>query len=479
MQIPVINGTLTDSAAEFRTSYPVNLVPVPKPQGISQGYLKTADGMIEFARSIYSEARDRGAINWNGICYRVIGDWLTRVNEDQTIDYLGQVVDDGKRSVMVNGFDRLAISSGGNLYYWSQSLGLVQVTDLDLGLVLDVVWAAGYYLTTDGEFIVQTDLNDPLSINPLKYGSSEASPDPINSLLYLRNELVAINRYTSEFFDNVGGTGFAWQRVEGAMVPKGSIGTHASCYFLDSFAFVGGGYNEAISVWIGGQGQAVKVATREIETQLAGYTQAQLAAIFVEQRCDRMHEFLYIHLPDKTLVYDAAASRAVNDPVWHILVSGAEGELPYRARNFVQCYGKWLFGDNQSLVIGYLTDRDARQFGDTVPWQFDTQIVYNEGRGALFNELELVRLPGRQSVNPIDGPANTDATVFYSYTDNGLQWSNPQSSLKTRPGMTDARTCWRRLGRMSQWRGIRLRGMNNPYPDAFARLEAQLEPLSN
>jgi hypothetical protein len=469
-QVQILNGIYTDSGADFRRSYPLNLEAIPLEQGISKGYLRTAPGMVAFTEPALGA--DRGAINWLGICYRVIGDKLARVNSSGTIDYLGTVANDGKRAVMVNGFDRLAISSGGNLYYWSTTIGLVQVTDSDLGTVLDVVWAAGYYLTTDGEFIVQTELDDPLQVNPLKYGSSEASPDPINSLLYVRNELIAINRYTVEYFDNIGGSGFAWQRIEGAMIPKGSIGTHASCYYLESFAFVGGGYNEGLSVYIAGPGQAVKIATREIETILEGYTQEQLAAVFIEARADKVQQLLCIHLPDQTLVYDYAATQAVGDPVWAVLASGASGDQAYRARNFVNCYGRWLFGDAQTLRIGYLTHQDARQFGDTVPWQFDTPLIYNEGRAVVVHDLELVRLPGRNT------PSAQEATIFYSYTDDGLQWSNPRPSLKTSPGQASARTCWRRLGHMKQWRGLRFRGMNNPAPDAFARLEAVFEPLS-
>ena len=473
MQIGVLSGITTDGGAQFRRSYPLNLEPVPLDTGISKGYLRTTPGMVQFA---VSPGTDRGAINWSGICYRVVGDQLVRVNADATVDVLGNVANDGRRAVLVNGFDRLAIASGGNLYYWSPSIGLVQVTDPDLGTVLDVIWAAGYYLTTDGEFIVQTELSDPLSVNPLKYGSSEASPDPINSLLYIRNEVVAINRYTTEFFDNVGGNGFAFQRIEGAMIPKGSIGTHASCYYIDAFAFVGGGYNDGLSVYIGAAGSAVKIATREIETILAGYTEAELSAIVVEARTDRVNQFLYIHLPDQSLVYDAAATQVIGQPAWHVLKSGDSAQYGYRARNFVNCYGKWLFGDVRSSAVGYLTDTDARQFGETIPWQFDTYLVYNGGKGAVFHDLELVRLPGRLAQA---SPATTqEASIFYSYTDDGLTWSNPRSSAQTRPGTTLTRTCWRRNGRFANWRGLRFRGMNNPYPDAFARLEAQLEPLA-
>ena len=76
MQIPVLSGIYSDSAADFRTSYPVNLVPVPKDQGISAGYLRQADGIVE---SGTGPGAVRGGINWNGVCYRVMGTKLVSV----------------------------------------------------------------------------------------------------------------------------------------------------------------------------------------------------------------------------------------------------------------------------------------------------------------------------------------------------------------------------------------------------------------
>jgi len=70
MQIPIVNGIYTDEVADFRTSYPKNLIPVPKQQGISTGYLRPADGIVEFGTG---PGIDRGGINWNGVYYRVRG----------------------------------------------------------------------------------------------------------------------------------------------------------------------------------------------------------------------------------------------------------------------------------------------------------------------------------------------------------------------------------------------------------------------
>lgn len=476
-QIALLNGIYTDVRSDFRSSYPKNMVPVPKETGISKGYLRSADGMAEFANSIYSSNSDRGGINWQDVCYRVIDAALTRVNANGTIDYFGfPVANDGKRVSIVNSFDRLGIACAGKLYYYLPGIGVQQVTDPDLGLVLDVIWISGYFMTTDGAHLVVTDLNDPFSVNPLKYGSSEASPDPVNSLLNIRNEAVAINRYTTEFFQNVGGSGFPFQRIESAMIPKGSIGTHATTYFLDSFAFVGGGDNEPLSVYVASTGNAQKIATREIETILLGYTQAQLVDTVVEALDDRLHQFLFVHLPDQTLVYDHAASQAAGDPVWHIVTSGASGELAYRARNYVFCYGKWLFGDIQSQKIGYFTSADARQFGNTVPWQFDTQFIYNDGSGFIIHNLELVPLTGRQAAGAYDF---TDWQVGVQWTLDGLTWSDKRFTSLGEVGAFLTRPAWRRLmaARRCNWVGFRFTGNQAP-PVSFARLEAQLEALN-
>jgi hypothetical protein len=224
MQIPILNGIYADAAPDFRTSYPKNLVPVPKQTGISGGYLRPADGVVEAGTG---PGVGRGGINWNGVLYRVMGTKLVSIAENNTVTEIGDV--GGTNRVTFDyGFTYLAIASNNNLFLYDGTT-LTQVTDPDLGVVLDVVWVDGYYMTTDGEFLVITDLANPFAVNPLKYGSSEADPDPINALLKLRNEVYALNRNTIEVFDNVGTTGFPFQRIAGAQIQKGAVGTHACC----------------------------------------------------------------------------------------------------------------------------------------------------------------------------------------------------------------------------------------------------------
>lgn len=464
MQIPVLNGIVTDENSDFRTSYPRNMVPVPKGQGISSGYLRPAEGIDLFATG---PSVDRGGISWNSECYRVSGSKLIKVSSSGVITEIGDV-GAGAQVTLDYSFDRLAIASSGKLYYYDGST-LSQVTDPDLGNVVDMLWVDGYFMTTDGESIVVTDLSDPFAVNPLKYGSSEADPDPVKALIKVRNEPHALNRYTAEAFDNAGGAGFPFARIEGAQIQRGTVGTHTCCLFDDSIAFMGGGRNESIAVWFGAGGQSRKISTREIDQILEGYTEQTLSNAVMESRVDLGHRHLYLHLPDQTLVYDSAASGVAGEPVWFVLTSGIAEKGMYRARNFVWCYNKWISGDPTTFNIGCMTRSHAEHYGDKNSWEFGTSIIYNESRGAIFHELELVCLAGRQELG-------VNSVLSTSYSHDGEIWSQEKYIKSGVQGRRAKRLTWLRQGNMSNWRIQRFRGTSDAML-SIARLEARLEPL--
>ncbi len=469
MQIPILNGIYTDNGPDLRTSYPVNMVPVPKQSGISNGFLRPGDGIVANGSG---PGVDRGGINWNGICYRVMGTKLVTVASNGAVTVLGDV--GGPVNTLVTfdySFDLLAIASGGRLYYWNPTTNtLTQNTDPDLGIVLDVVWVDGYFMTTDGEFLIVTELTNPLDVNPLKYGSSEVDPDPVVALLKLRNEIYALNRNTIEVFDNIGGTLFPFNRIDGAQIQKGVVGTFACCVYMEQIAFLGSGRNEAPSIYMGAAATAQKISTQEIDELLLNYTEAQLALVKMEARNDKAHQHLYVHLPDRTLVYDGAASQVLGEAVWFTLTTTVVGFSQYRARNLVWAYDKWLVGDPQSSNIGYLVDNIGTHWGQKVRWEFGTLIVYNEGNGALFHELELVSLTGRVALG-------VDPQISTSYSLDGLSWSQDRFIRAGTIGNTKKRLAWFQQGNMRNWRIQRFRGDSDSHI-AFARLEAQIEGLA-
>jgi hypothetical protein len=479
MQIPVLQGVYTDEQADFRTAYPRNLVPTPKNTGISQGYLRPAEGIVAFGPGGgqgEDQGEDRGGINWNGSCYRVMGTRLVRVEADGAVSGLADVPAGGQVTFDYS-FDRLAIAVSGNLYYYDGST-LTQVTDADLGTVVDFIWVDGYFMSTDGTYLIVTELNDPLSVNPLKYGSSEADPDPIKAVLKLRNEPHALNRYTVEVFDNVGGENFPFQRVEGAQLQRGSVGTHSCCVFVmgseqavEVVAFLGSGRNESMAIWAGLNGTSIKLSTREIDQLLDNYTEAQLATAIMETRIDKGRRLLYLHLPDQTLVYDGVASAITKEPVWFVLTTSITGLGQYRARNFVRAYDKWLVGDPiGNGAIGYFSDEVSSHWGELNGWEFSTLILYNEGRRVIFHELELVCLEGRVA-------ADADPTIWTSYSTDGETWSTERGIRSGRRGERNKRLTWLQQGTMEHWRVQKFRGLSDSHL-SIARLEARVEGLA-
>lgn len=465
MQIPIISGIFSNSESDFRVSYPRNLEPVALENGISSGYLRPADGIVTFGTG---PGTDRGGINWNDQCYRVMGSKLVLVASDGTVTTIGDVGSTGPVKFDYS-FDYLAVSSAGGLYLYDGAV-LTQITDVDLGTVVDFIWIDGYFLATDGEFLIVTELANPFSVNPLKYASSEVDPDPIVGIIKLRNEVHAVNRYTIEIFQNVGGTLFPFQRVSGAQMQRGAVGTRAFTLFMDRIAFVGSGRNETISVWLGANGMTEKVSTREIELILGEYTETELADVIVESRLTRGQHLLYIHLPDQTVVFNWEATQLIGKPVWYTLTSSVVGKSKYRAQNFVRCYDKWLCGDPSSSNHGYLVESVSSHYGEVVGWDFGTIILYNEGRGALIHSLELVALTGRTAlgVNP---------TIWTQYSLDGMAWSQEKPISSGLIGDRTKRLVWFQQGALRNFRIQRFRGTSDSHA-SFARLEAQLEPLA-
>lgn len=465
MQVPIVSGIYAGANAEFRTSYPVNMVPTPKTTGINAGYLRCADGIVQHGTG---GGACRGGIEWDGVIYRVLGSDLVSEDSDGNVTIIGDVAGSGDVS-MAYSFDYLAVVTGGRLWLYDGTT-LAQNTDDDLGLVIDVEWVDGYFMLTDGEFLIVTELSDPFEVNPFKYGSSEVDPDAVVAVVKLRNEILAVNRYSIETFQNQGGSGFPFVRANGAQIHRGAVGTHACVEYMSTVAFVGSGHNESPAVWMGANGQSTKVSTTEIDLILQEYTEAELSKTLMEVQTDRGHNTLIIHLPRHTMLFDAAASQESGSPVWYFLSTSTDGTGRWDARHIVWAYDRWNVGSASTTALGQLTRDVASHWGEVVTWQFGCPIIYNEGRGLQFHEVELVCLTGST-------PIGKDPVISTEYSKDGVVWSQPKTRRAGKTGERTQRLRWTRQGSMSNFRMQRFIGSSDA-PIAPARLEIRVEPLA-
>jgi hypothetical protein len=469
MQIPILTGIYTDALADVRTSYPVNLQPVPKQTGLSSDFLRLADGVVQAGGDI--PGIDRGGIEWNGIHYRVAGNSLIRVNANASTTTIGTVA--GTEQVIFDySFNELAVCAGGNMYFWNgATFTQANYTTVTIGAVIDFCFVDGRYMLTDGERLFLTDIGNPLNINPFAFEEPVADPDPVTSLLRLRNEVYAVNRHTIEVYDNTGtALPFPFSVIAGAQIQKGAVGVQACCVFTEAIAFLGSGRGEAPAVYIGENANAQKISTQDIDDIILSYPESQLSLVKLETRNDRSHQLLYVHLPDRTLVFDGAASQVLQSPVWYVLTSGLSGYSQYLARNFVWVNDKWWAGHPQLPKIGNLTKSVGSHWGQLARWEFGTLVMYNEGKGAIVHELELVALSSGQL------PPGQPPTISTSYSINGQAWSQPKYISIGTVGNRTKRLVWFKQGAMRNWRVQKFAGDSRANM-AFLRLEAQVEPL--
>lgn len=480
MQIPIISGIYTDGGPDVRRALPRNLVPVGQSSGVSEGYLRPADGLTE---AFIGPGVDRGGVPWfNGGMVRVIGTSLYVFGNDPSASapfLVGSVATFANtlgRCTFAQGFERLGVTAGGSLWYVAPGIGpgvyaLNRVSALDsvLPTVISVEWLDGRFIVTDGELIYAMEVSDPNVLNPFSYGSSEIDPDPVVRLLVHRKELHVINRHSIEVFQTVGGTGFPLARVPNAVTEKGAVGTHAACVFDETIAFVGGARNEALGVYLADNSIATKISDGEIDRLLAGLTEQQAADIVVEARAGDDQKHLYVHLPTQTLVFDSVETKRQQRPVWFTLDSGQDTRQRYRAAGWVHAFGKWWAGDPTQPGLAYADKTQGAHYGAPVQHEFSTIMLYADSQDAIVHEMELIALPGRVALG-------ANPTVWTSYSRDGLQYSQERGIAAGSIGQTLKRLAWRTMGRILHWRIQRFRWLSDAHISVMA-LNVEIEPL--
>ena len=463
MQVQIVNGIYTDAKGDFRTAYPRNMMVVPKAQGMSNGYLRPAEGIQETNKT---PGFERGGIVWRGEAYRVRGDRLIRIRADGTIDDIGFISNGDLNSpaTLAYDFNYLGICVTGAFYLYDGTT-LTQVVDPLIEDVFTVAYLSGFWFLADGESIWSTNPGDPTTINPLKYASSEFDPDPIVALHAIRNELYAVNQYSIETFRVVGGTGVPIKRVDSSVITRGSVGRKGSVDFDGKVAFVGNRRDESLAIWIGRNGVSQKISTREIDELINA--DADISSVWVEDRADRNHKLLYVHLSDQTLVYDERASEVMQQPIWVVLEPG-EGFTKYPGRVLLYAGGRWTCGNPEGLEIGFLTYDTAQIYGQNVNWEFSTPVIFNEGKNGVVSELELHGIRGHSA-------EGTDPVVMTRFSYDGQVWSRWRTTKAGKTGDRHREIKWFQQGELRDWRIQQFRG-NSDCGISPAYLRAEIRP---
>ena len=231
-QLPIANGFyVSDSlpvAAQECTNWYPNVV---QGAGLSQDTLFGTEGLTQLATSGIIDNQNRGAHEMAGKPYFVNGDRLYRLEEDDTLTFIGDIEGTVRVSMADNGTQLMVLVPNGKGYIYNHVADtFAEITDSDFtanGSPQFVVFIDGYFLvTTDTKKFIVSSINDGLSYNALDFGTAESDPDDIVAPIVYKNQLFISGGQTFEAFQNIGGADFPFQRT-GLFLQKGCFAPYS------------------------------------------------------------------------------------------------------------------------------------------------------------------------------------------------------------------------------------------------------------
>lgn len=458
----------------------INLYPViPQASALNQRALFGSPGTKTHATTGAMAGVNRGSQVMAGVGYFVNGSNLYSITAAGVITDRGTISGTGRVSMANNGRYLVIVVPGGTSYAYDSTIStLAAITDVDFITASMVVFKDGFFVfsAADGSVFFNSALNDPFTYDALDFGTAEINPDLIVGLHVNHNELFVPGKETVELFQNVGGSGFPFQRIPGANIQKGVYGKFTIAEFDNSFVFVGGGVNEEAAIWkVTGSSSVQKISTSAIDNAIQKFNEAELADAFAWTYAEGGNFFVGFtfestRIPSKTFVFDATTSALAGASTWHERQTGVTDNR-WRVNSIIRLGGKLLVGDQIDGRIGELDLETYDEYGDVLFWSKSSQPFANQGKRMFFGEIELTM---EQGVGLTTGQGS-DPIVRMDYSDNGGRSFKAETQRKYgKIGAYDQRCIWRRQGDFPVSRVLRFSG-SDPVKRNILKLEANAD----
>ena len=463
-ELSIASGFYESDSLPFNAQRCVNLIPVASESddsSLSNRALFTPPGIKDELTA--TSGFSRGCQVMAGVPFFVVGNKLHSFTNNHVISTHGTIPNSDRVSMANNGSKLVIVVDTGESYVWDGST-LTQITNTNYRLSSSVVFKDGFFVFSalDGTVFFNSALNDPLSFDALDFGTAEINPDKITALHVNHNELFVCGDNTIEMFQNIGGSGFPFQRIAGANIQKGVIAKHSLVEFDNTFYFLGNGESELPAIWAVTSSNSVKkISTSPIESVIQNYADEDIKKSFAySYTIDG--QFIYgitiqSQTNSRTFEYNATTSALVGRPVWYERQTGAS-DARWRAQCFVKAYGKFYVGDDRTSKIGVLDKAEFQDYGDEII-RYKTSSPFRVGKSRqIWGDLELMLETG----NSITTGQGSDAKIWMQFSDDGGRtWSNEFHRSTGKIGEYKKRVVWRRLGMVPRQRVLKI-AMSDP-----------------
>jgi hypothetical protein len=477
-QLEIATGFYASDSLPLCAQRCINWIPViPQAESLSQRALFDAPGLTLFSTVT---GINRGGQEMKEAPYFVNGNSLFSIDSAGASTNRGTIEGSGRVSLANNGQYLVIVVPGGKAYaYDNVSSTLAEITDVDFTArkANAVVYKDGYFVfaAADGSVFFNSSLNDPFTFSGLDFGTAEINPDKIIGLHVNHNELYVLGSKTIELFQNVGGSGFPFQRIPGANIQKGVHGGFSVSEFDNTFTFIGGGIDEGSAAWkVTGSSSAVKISTSAIDSAIQEFTRAEIESCFTWAYALGGNYFVGFtfqstRIPNKTFVYDATTSALAGVSTWHERQTGVT-DNSWRVNSIVSAYGKLLVGDALGGNIGYIDKTSYTEYDD-VMYQEKASKPFSGGGLPLFaGEMQLTMESGVGLANG----QGSDPVVRMDFSDDGGRtFSSEFSRSYGKIGEYMSLPTWRRQGRIPKHRVLRFK-TSEPVKSVIIKLEANI-----
>ncbi len=411
-ELEVVGGTAIARSNVVSQDETVNLYPVIVDAEKGQFYLDSFPGSVKLSQGT---GVDRGLGVFNNVLYQV---------QDQTLYSIDEA---GVRTNVGNipGFDRCIFTATNELLIITTGAGgfgfdgttVSQNTDPDYEPSNSSAFLNNQviYDGQEGRFQV-SEVGEPFNMNPLNYGTAEASPDVMKRVYVFKDIVYLFGEKSIEFWYNSGAGDPPFDRYQGTTFTFGLQAIHAVANSEDFLYFLGTDNR----VYRCSQYQPEQISTSSISAQInnLSITSDAVGSVFKFEG----QTFFVLNFPmgNKCFVYSETAN------TWFTLEDGIERQTS-KIKSVIEIYQKVLWSDSQGNV--YYLDRNTftnnnepflrlRQFQAVSNTQLGLP-----GRRVLMNKVGVGCDIGN---GLLSGQGEIPKAVFQFSLDGGKSWTQEQ-----------------------------------------------------
>lgn len=388
----------------------INIFPQLDPQGKDQVTMQSMAG-VTLVSNIAGVARGQHVMA--GIRYRVVGDRLYRVEEDDSHTSLG-VIAGSERCCFANNGVQLIIVVSGLVYSFTESGGLSEVTDADIvgSICVDII--NNQFIYTKPDLFVISDVNDGTNAFGLNAAQAESQPDSLVRAYVFLETILMFGENSLEGWFNNGVGNPPVQRIQnqvfniGLGALHGVVETDQRLYYISDDLFI---YRST-----GVTGERVSDIT--IANEFESY-----------DRVDDCVAWTFIFQGQNFIVFDfpsAGKTWCLNETLgidgWFRLESGVNGEeFNYSSAIFWRG-DYYLEGKDGGLYIFDINKYDHA--GTTIRRSRTTASIDSEILGAKHKEMRIGRLELEleTGVGLITGQGEDPQIMVEASYDGGRSW---------------------------------------------------------